>query len=266
MYYHAILYFENAWNWWANRSSEDILAVVIIPFINKQIVTTNSDETGNSSLLNTGMAIYLRTFVTDHELPIDTEKEKNTIKERIESEGTDCTNKIIEMAMAARIFTPIGSLLQKQFTPTIKQVFVIMQFKDKILDSAYQCVIKPVIKQHGYQSLRIDEVQDSGRINEQILQEISKSEIVYADLSGERPNCYYEAGFAHAIGKKMIFTVRSGTPIHFDLSAYRFITWDTENELKNNLSSDLNRLLHFQITKDNIPSNPIVSSTLPFSS
>ena len=111
-----------------------------------------------------------------------------------------------------------------------------MKFDDATLDSAYEGVIKPIVKKHKYRPIRIDDIQDSGKITDQIIEEISRSEIVLADLSGERPNCYYEAGFAHAIGKKMIFTIRKDTLIHFDLSAYRFIEWDTEQELRNRLN------------------------------
>ena len=36
--------------------------------------------------------------------------------------------------------------------------------------------------------------------------------VVLADLTGERPNCYFEAGYAHALGKQLILTIRKGEP------------------------------------------------------
>jgi nucleoside 2-deoxyribosyltransferase len=110
-----------------------------------------------------------------------------------------------------------------------------MKFGDKRLDSAYEVVIKPVIEEFQYSALRIDEIQDSGKINDQILDQIIKSEVVLADLTGERPNCYYEAGYAHALEKEIIFTIQKGSSVHFDLADYRFIEWETENELRNQL-------------------------------
>ena len=107
-----------------------------------------------------------------------------------------------------------------------KQVFVVMQFDDKNLESAYRGVIKPQVEEIGYKCLRIDEVQDSGQITDQILEAIACSELVLCDLSGERPNCYYEAGFAHALGRTLILTIRAAERIHFDLAGRRFIQWE----------------------------------------
>ena len=117
-----------------------------------------------------------------------------------------------------------------------------MKFDDKILDSAYKGVINPMAAEFGLKSLRIDEIQDSGKITEQILTEIARSKVVLCDLSGERPNCYYEAGFAHALGKTMVFSIRKEDAIHFDLAGYRFIVWETELELRNTLRSRLDAL------------------------
>jgi hypothetical protein len=67
------------------------------------------------------------------------------------------------------------------------------------------------------------------------LEAIAKSELVFCELSGERPNCYYEAGFAHALGKELILAVRTTDKVHFDLAGHRFIERDTEHELRQKL-------------------------------
>ena len=110
-----------------------------------------------------------------------------------------------------------------------------MKFGDKFLDSAYEGVIRPVIDNFGMQPLRIDELQDSGKVTDQVLESIASSRYILADLSGERPNCYYEAGFAHALGKELILSIRTEDKIHFDLAGYRFIQWETEADLRREL-------------------------------
>ena len=94
----------------------------------------------------------------------------------------------------------------------------------------------------GYAVVRIDEVQDGGNISAQILENVARSAIVVAELSGGRPNCYYEAGYAHALGKEMIFVIRKGQKIPFDLSTHRFIQWETEAELRERLQQRLDSL------------------------
>jgi hypothetical protein len=120
------------------------------------------------------------------------------------------------------------------------QVFVSMMIGNKELDSAYELAIEPVIKKFRYEPIRVDRKPDSDNIADKILESILRSEVVIADLTGERPNCYYEVGYAHALSKKMILSVRKGSEVHFNLSGYQFIEWETENELKQGLTK------HFQ--------------------
>lgn len=114
-----------------------------------------------------------------------------------------------------------------------------MKFGDKLLDSAFEGVIEPVFLEFGYNVIRVDKIQDSGNISDQILDSISKSKYVLSDLTGSRPNCYYETGFAHALRKEMILTCHKDEKIHFDLEGYRFIIWKTESELRKKLKARL---------------------------
>jgi len=134
-----------------------------------------------------------------------------------------------------------GSISITRVRPT-KVAFVIMKFGDKVLDSAYEGVYEPVLYEFGYSAIRVDHVQDSGPIPGQIHEIIRTADLVLADLSGERPNCYYEAGLAHALEKKMILTIREEDRIHFDLSHYRFIVWDTESALRRKLRRRLEHM------------------------
>lgn len=230
MFYHAKLKYLDENHYWWNNSREQIVDKLLIPFINGQVVPITKGQ--HRSLLNMKNAALLRIYKTDQTL---LSKKSGTAPAEILSDDFDayeCTDELVDEMRELQASSESTSLLQKAFAIPQKQVFVVMKFGDKYLDSAYQGVIKPVIEEFGYKSLRIDEIQDSGDITEQVLQAIASSKYVLADLTGERPNCYYETGFAHALGKEMIFLIRKGEQIHFDLAGYRFIQWETEYELR----------------------------------
>lgn len=120
--------------------------------------------------------------------------------------------------------------------PQSRNVFVVMTFNNERLNNAYALRVRPLIEELGYNPLRIDEnIHRDKAITEQILLYLEKSEIVLVDLTDERPNCYYEAGYAHALRKEMILTALKGSNVHFDLAGYPLIIWKDEDHLENEL-------------------------------
>jgi hypothetical protein len=230
MKYHTLIdCSDSGVHWWLNLDRETLLSSLVLPFVQKQVVPVRFK--GQSGVMNLGAVSYLRIYKT--ESPLRNLGMLNVLWIRICA--TECTNEILDTARLQNASEESRSLLQNALAPLVDQVFVVMQFGNKLLESAYQGVIRPICSEYGLTALRIDEIQNSGRITDQILTEISRSRLVLCDLSGERPNCYYEAGFAHALGKAMILTVHKDDEIHFDLAGYRFIVWETEMELRNKL-------------------------------
>ena len=107
--------------------------------------------------------------------------------------------------------------------------------------------IKCAAEQVGLLAERVDEIAFTGLITDKILSSIRCAEYIVADLTHERPNVYYELGYAHAFGKKTILTAREGTELHFDVQNYQTIFYSSRFQIENQLKE---RLLQFEQKKN----------------
>jgi hypothetical protein len=126
-------------------------------------------------------------------------------------------------------------ILHEQWSNTraaTSQVFVAMWFDPQIKD-AYDYGFEIAISGAGFRPLRVDRKEHEGKIDDQIIAEIRRSSFVVADFSGHRGGVYYEAGFAHGLGRRVIFTCKQGDieKLHFDVRQYNTILWTTPNEI-----------------------------------
>lgn len=93
---------------------------------------------------------------------------------------------------------------------TIKDfLFIIMAMLDNepVLDDIHY-TLKRVSESYSLKPERVDDSFGLGQINLKILNHIKLAEFIIADLTFERPNCYYEIGYAHALNKKVILTAK----------------------------------------------------------
>lgn len=102
--------------------------------------------------------------------------------------------------------------------------------------------IKEAAKRCGIHAERVDEPQSNDRITDRILESIRKAEYVIVDLTGARPNVFYEAGYAQGLRKTPIYVAREGTKLEFDLKDYPIIFFRGMKDLKDSLERRLRGL------------------------
>jgi hypothetical protein len=125
--------------------------------------------------------------------------------------------------------------------------FVAMPISSTVLDSYYDEAIKPTVESCGYKCIRVDREPRSDEIMRQIRDGIENSAVVIVDLTDDRPNCYFEAGYASALGKTIIFQRLHSPPkyelaSHFDVLPYPIFLYGTLADLRKGLRRRLDAL------------------------
>ncbi len=109
-------------------------------------------------------------------------------------------------------------------------VFVICAFSQDI-EPAFEGM-KAAATEFELQAKRVKDVMGDYQITSQVMSMIADARFVVADLTHERPNVYFELGYARGLGKTVITCARAGTDIHFDVKDWTYIPYDDSRVLE----------------------------------
>ena len=134
---------------------------------------------------------------------------------------------------------PAGYIAADRLTRRVARLgigFVAMWF-DPTLEAAYDNGFQVGIMDAGYDSVRVDRVEHTNRIDDEIITQIKSASFVVADFTGHRGGVYFEAGFALGMDLPVIWTCRKDDMggLHFDIRQYNTIDWQDPDELASRL-------------------------------
>jgi hypothetical protein len=134
------------------------------------------------------------------------------------------------------------------------ELFVIMAFRPET-EEFWKQVVEPVANSLSLKPVRIDKEETEIAISEEILSSVRRSLLVLCDLSFERPNCYFEAGYAKGCFRRVLFTARHDhdprrSPpgqfkVHFDLDQLKITWWNPDDlsQARSELESRIRKIL-----------------------
>ena len=124
-------------------------------------------------------------------------------------------------------------------------VFVIMPFTGQSHEDTYT-IIGDESRKLGLKAVRADEGVGSKVVLADITKLIEDAEFIVCDLSDERPNVYYELGYAHGVGNRaadILLIAKTGTSLHFDIAPIRVRFYANSEELRGLLATQLSAMI-----------------------
>jgi hypothetical protein len=112
--------------------------------------------------------------------------------------------------------------------------------KFAVVESFFREVVDPVVGEAGMRHIEIGtSTNDYAFMNVAIFESLHFSSLAIVDITGERPNCFIELGYALGNANRVLVTAEEGTPLPFDQQAIPCHFWkpgDTVTDRKQALS------------------------------
>lgn len=100
----------------------------------------------------------------------------------------------------------------------------------KAVQDFFDTVVEPVmVGELGYRLTVINgrQAYDRARIDDEIFAKLHRASVVVADITGSRPNCFLELGYALGRALPTIVTARAGSATPFDITTFAGLHWKT---------------------------------------
>lgn len=141
-------------------------------------------------------------------------------------------------------------------------VFVIMSFSrssgGEMLD-IYSAIKDECVKLK-LKATRVDENVGGGFILGETITLIKTAEFIICDLTHERPNVYYELGYAHGVGNQplnILMIAKEGTDVHFDVASFRVQFYRSTEHLRTLIAGTFKDMIQLKRERDKLLSQKL---------
>ncbi|MFD8543455.1 TIR domain-containing protein [Streptomyces sp. NPDC059649] len=112
-------------------------------------------------------------------------------------------------------------------------VFVVISF-DPAMEPTFSA-IESAARRVGMTAERVKDLKRDFRVTETILEKIESARLVVADLTLERPNVYFELGYARGKGKTVVTLIKEGSKAHVDVRGWNYLEYIDSRPLEEDL-------------------------------
>lgn len=97
------------------------------------------------------------------------------------------------------------------------------------VEQFFRQVVDPVVREFDYKPMQMGQNSSTHPwMNQEIFDNLHHSQLVVVDLTGSRPNCYIEFGYALGRRLPVLVTLQKGTNVPFDAKMIKHFAWSTD--------------------------------------
>jgi len=125
----------------------------------------------------------------------------------------------------------------------------------------FDTVVQPVMEgELGYRLVVIDGEQavEHGRIDQEIFVKLHRSRVVLADITGQRPNCFIELGYALGRCLPTMVMAKEGTDHPFDITTVSALHWKTTGTVAERRAAFRTHWNAIQTRPTLVPTDPLI--------